>query len=60
MLLILEKYYYIVCYLQILLSQYHNCQSTHVIIGFSEELRVRPMKALSGGWKVRTMLAAGN
>jgi ATP-binding cassette subfamily F protein 3 len=27
-------------------------------LGFSEELRARPMSALSGGWRVRTMLAA--
>ena len=27
-------------------------------LGFSEELQKRPMKALSGGWRVRTMLAA--
>ena len=27
-------------------------------LGFSDELRARPMSALSGGWRVRTMLAA--
>jgi ATP-binding cassette subfamily F protein 3 len=27
-------------------------------LGFSEELRARPMSALSGGWRVRTALAA--
>ncbi|KAJ1453912.1 P-loop containing nucleoside triphosphate hydrolase protein [Pelagophyceae sp. CCMP2097] len=27
-------------------------------LGFSEELRNRPLEALSGGWRVRTMLAA--
>jgi ATP-binding cassette subfamily F protein 3 len=27
-------------------------------LGFSEEMRARPLKALSGGWRVRTMLAA--
>ena len=27
-------------------------------LGFTEELRSRPLKALSGGWRVRTMLAA--
>ncbi|KAJ8608392.1 hypothetical protein CTAYLR_008157 [Chrysophaeum taylorii] len=27
-------------------------------LGFSKELRSRPMKALSGGWRVRTFLAA--
>lgn len=27
-------------------------------LGFSDELRSRDMKALSGGWRVRTMLAA--
>ena len=27
-------------------------------LGFSEEMRARPMGALSGGWRVRTMLAA--
>ncbi len=27
-------------------------------LGFTEELRARPLKALSGGWRVRTMLAA--
>ena len=27
-------------------------------LGFSPELRARPMAALSGGWRVRTMLAA--
>lgn len=27
-------------------------------LGFSEELRARPLKELSGGWRVRTMLAA--
>lgn len=27
-------------------------------LGFSEELRARSLKALSGGWRVRTMLAA--
>ncbi len=27
-------------------------------LGFSEELRARPLRALSGGWRVRTMLAA--
>ena len=27
-------------------------------LGFSEELRGRPLRALSGGWRVRTMLAA--
>ena len=29
-----------------------------VNLGFSEELRARPLKELSGGWRVRTMLAA--
>jgi ATP-binding cassette subfamily F protein 3 len=29
-----------------------------VNLGFSEELRARPFHALSGGWRVRTMLAA--
>lgn len=28
-------------------------------LGFTDELKTRPMSALSGGWKVRTMLAAG-
>jgi ATP-binding cassette, subfamily F, member 3 len=27
-------------------------------LGFTEELKARPLKALSGGWRVRTMLAA--
>jgi hypothetical protein len=27
-------------------------------LGFSPELRARPMRALSGGWRVRTCLAA--
>jgi ATP-binding cassette subfamily F protein 3 len=27
-------------------------------LGFSDELRARPLKELSGGWRVRTMLAA--
>ena len=29
-----------------------------VNLGFSDELRARPMAALSGGWRVRTCLAA--
>jgi ATP-binding cassette subfamily F protein 3 len=29
-----------------------------VNLGFSDELRARPLEALSGGWRVRTMLAA--
>ena len=29
-----------------------------VNLGFSDELRARPISALSGGWRVRTMLAA--
>ena len=27
-------------------------------LGFTDELRARPLKSLSGGWRVRTMLAA--
>ena len=33
-----------------------NCATSPA--GFSEELLARPLRALSGGWRVRTMLAA--
>mmetsp|Transcript_23896 Transcript_23896/g.55249 ORF Transcript_23896/g.55249 Transcript_23896/m.55249 type:complete len:716 (+) Transcript_23896:63-2210(+) len=46
--------------LQVLESETAHVRAEQLLInlGFSDELRARPLRALSGGWRVRTMLAA--